>query len=234
MNTNALILLGCSFTVSLFSGLPSFAAPITITSASNVTLDFNGFYDSSNINIPGLSGRVNLSNFVFTNANAGTLPATIVSMNYTIINNSTAPVLTGRISNFAFDTTPTLLNTALNQVTGVFNTVAVDANQPNGIGTVEVCFTAVNCPGGGGGGVSLGNSGGGTASIYFGGNIAAFTLDNAFLRYQSVTCSAAAPCNASASGGLHGGDQVPEPSTYVLMTLGLAGLAFASRYTRRA
>jgi len=234
MRTIKFKLVGTFIAAALGGSLSVLSAPITITSASNVTLHFNGFYDSSQIVIPGLTGAVTLSGFSFTNATVASLPVTIVSMNYTIINDSAFPILTSRISNFAFDTTPTILNTPLNQVSGVFDTVKNNANQPNGSGTVEVCFTVQNCPGGGNGGVTLGNLGSGTASLYFGGNITSFTLDNAYIRYQSVTCTQGSPCNASANGNVTGGGDVPEPSSYALMSLGIAGIAFASRYVRRA
>lgn len=224
---------------ALCAALPTLAAPLTVASGSTLTLDFNGFYN--NTTIPGLTGEVTLSNFVFTSTTVGGQAATKVTMNYLIENTSLFPViLTSRISNFAFDTTPTILTTGLNQVTGAYDTVVINANQPNGIGTVEVCFTAANCPGGGSGGVWTGDSGGGAATLYFSGNISSFTLDNAVLRYQSVSCIIGSPCNSSASGvitastgGGAPGGQVPEPSTYALMSLGIAGIAFLSRHTRR-
>jgi hypothetical protein len=81
--------------------------------------------------------------------------------------------------------------------------------------------------------VTIGNTGGGTATLYYGGLINSFTIDNAFVRYQSVSCTAGSPCNGSASGTVAGGAAVPEPSSYALMSLGIAGLAFAARYNRK-
>jgi len=221
---------------AMCAGMPTAAAPIVATAGSTVVLDFNGFYSSDEILIPGLSGLVTLSNFVFTPVTIGGNSATRVNFNYSIANDSSYPVLASRISNFAFDTTPTLLNTSQNQVNGVFDTIVVNANQPNGIGTVEVCFTDANCPGGGSGGVTKGDTEGGTARLHFGGTVSSFTIDNAVVRYQSVYCAYGSPCSNSASGELvngSGGGQVPEPSTYLLMSLGIGGVAMASRYKRQ-
>lgn len=236
-STTLAVLCGLAIT-SIFGALPAGAAPFTVTAGSTLKLDFNGFYDSSNIVIPGLSGIVNFSNVNFASATVSGQQATRVTLNYEIINDSTSPVLTSRISNFAFDTTPTLLSTTLNQLNGVFDSIQVNANQPNGIGTMEICFTAQNCPGGGSGGVTMGNSGTGGATLYFGGSINSFAIDNAVLRYQSLSCISGSPCSGSASGNLisDGKDSigdVPEPSTYALLTMGIAGIALRSRLARR-
>lgn len=213
---------------------PVSALPVTVTEASGpVVLNFNGFYDSSIILIPGLSGQVTLSNFDFNSTVLSGNPATIVTFNYSVTNTSQFPVLTSRISNFAFDTTPTILSSAPNSITGVFDTVRISANQPNGIGTIETCFADANCPGGGSGGVTMGNTGGGAATIYYGGLINSFTIDKAVVRYQSVSCTSGATCSGSASGVATSTGEVPEPSNYALMSLGIAGLAFVSRYKRR-
>lgn len=234
MNFLRFNLLGGMIAATLMMSAPVSALPVTVTPASApVVLNFNGFYDASVIVIPGLTGTVTLSNFGFTDTTLSGNAATLVSFDYSISNTSQFPVLTSRISNFAFDTTPTILASAPNAVTGLFDTIQLNANQPNGIGTVEVCVTAANCPGGGSGGVAQGQTGGGTMSIYYGGSISSFSIDNAVLRYQSVTCEVGSACSGSASGSVTSGGEVPEPSSYALMSLGIAGLAFASRYNRK-
>jgi len=224
---------GVFIATALLTCSPLSALPVGITAGSSLTLDFNGFYNNPAVAIPGLSGTVSLSGFAFSNTLLGSDAATIVTFNYLVSNTSQAPILTSRISNFAFNTTPTILAGAPNSTTGIFHTVAVNGNQPNGIGTVEICITGVNCAGGGGGGVSLGNIGGGTATIYYGGSINSLTIDSAFVRYQDVSCTSRSPCSGSASGTVTGGSAVPEPSSYALISMGIAGLAFASRYTRK-
>lgn len=228
-------LLSGMIAATLMTSAPVSALPVTVTeSTAPVVLHFNGFYDSSVIVIPGLTGTVTLSNFDFTGTVLSGKTATIVTFDYNISNTSQFPVLTSRISNFAFDTTPTILASAPNSITGVFDNVRINANQPNGIGTIETCFTDANCPGGGWGGVVKGDSDGGTATLYYGGLINSFSIDNAVVRYQGVVCSGRYPCSGSASGSVtSGGGEVPEPSSYALMSLGIAGLAFASRYNRK-
>lgn len=234
MNVHKISILGGLLAAAFFTATPAVALPISVTEASGAqTLNFNGFYDSSQITIPGLSAQITLSNFDFTYDTL--LNRTSVVFDYSLTNTSTSPVLTSRVTNFAFDTTPTVLSGAPNAVTGVFDTVALNGNQPNGIGTMEFCITDVNCAGGAGGGVNLGQTAGGTITIYFSGNQSSMTFDNAVVRYQSVTCSSGSPCSGSASGIVteDGGGEVPEPSTYALMSLGVAGMALASRYTRK-
>lgn len=219
------------------------AAPFTLTQGSLATLSFNGFYDSSHIVIPGLSGVVTLSNVSFNAASVGGQAATRLDMNYQIVNDSKSPILTSRISNFAFNSSPEILSGASNRVTGTFSSVKLGANQPNGIGNVDICFTAANCPGGGSGGVTMGSTGSGTATLYFGGTISALTIDSAFLRYQSVSCGNGSACNSSASGELISPQvnialaptgSVPEPSTYAMISLGLGAIAFGSRRKARS
>jgi len=199
----------------------SLSMATTVTNGSNILLDFNGFYNSSPIIIPGLSGTVNLSGFLFSDVMIAGQGATKVNFNYMVTNDSASPVTSSRISNFAFNTTPNLIATAPNAVTGVYTSVQLNNNQPNGIGTVEVCVTAQNCPGGGSGGVTLGNSGGGSITLYFAGaGRTAFSIDSAFLRYQDVVCRTGSPCSGSASGNLTGVSNIPEPSTYGMLAIG--------------
>jgi hypothetical protein len=224
------------FAGALLMALPLAAAPITLTTGSSATLNFNGFYDANKITIPGLTGQVLLSNFSFTPTLLSGQAATIVALNYVVNNNSTSPTLTSRISGFAFNTTPDILTTAPNSVSGLFDTVVYAANQPNGIGTVEMCWATIGCPGGGGGGVDIGGSAGGSASLYFAGTLSSLNIDTAFLRYQSVTCSAGSPCNGSASGdpSTYSDYSTPEPSSFGLLSLGLAGAALALRQKHRS
>ena len=221
-----------AFLLLLTGALAAQAAPLTITSSTNVVLDFNGFSGNSSGIINGLSGQVQLSGFAFTNTTVDSQAATKVTFNYMVTNDAGAPVLSSRISNFAFNTSPTVRATTLNQVTGVYDTVVRNANQPNGIGTVEVCFTDVSCPGGGSGGVAQGQSRGGTATLYFAGSgRTSFVLDNAYVRYQSILIDCDGcweECVTSASGAWVD-SSVPEPSTYAMFLAGGAALAIARR-----
>lgn len=93
---------------------------------------------------------------------------------------------------------------------------------PSGLGSVDFCVTAVNCAGGGGGGVTLGNTGTAYASIMFSGSgLTALTFDDIFVRYQSI---AGAGSVTSAVGA-----PVPEPGAIVVLSLGLLAVALRKR-----
>ena len=223
-------LVGC-VAGAILAAAPVGATAITITSSSSVSIDYNGFYSDSQTLIPGLSAEVNLSGFTFSSVTIDGHTATQVKFDYTISNTSTSPVTDSRVSNFAFNTTPNILATSLNTVTGAFTAIQTGATQPNGVGVVEICFTAQSCPGGGSDGVAMGHSGSGTATLNFLGTMSSFTIDNSYVRYQSVACLSGSPCNASASGvpTSPSNDPVPEPSTYALISGGLIGVWYMGR-----
>jgi hypothetical protein len=233
MNIHKISILGGLLAAAFFTATPAVALPITVQEGSAaVTLNFNGFYNSNPVTIPGLSAEVTLSGFDFNFISGFNI--TQVLFNYSIENTSTSPVLTSRVSNFAFDVTPNVLPYAPNSVNGLFNTIKYSQTQPNGIGTMEFCITGSNCPGGGSGGVTMGQTGGGQIALYLSGNQTRLTFDDAVVRYQSVTCATGSACSGSASGVVtEPGGEIPEPSTYALMSLGVAGIAMASRYSRK-
>ena len=109
-------------------------------------------------------------------------------------------------------------------MTGIYDTVN-DGNVPNQ-GDVEFCFTDVNCAGGGSGGVNIGGTGTGSATLFFLGDISTLTFDNFTVRYQSVECTAGymGNCPSSASG-----TNVPEPGMVGLLAIGLIGVVVARR-----
>ena len=217
-------------TMILASACLANATPTIVTNGTSLTLGFDGSGGSPVQTITGLTANLQLTAFNFLSYNSGTHSGqTAVSFNYSMFNNSTAPMVTSRVSGFGFNTTPNIVNTVDNIVTGVYNGIVYSVNFPNGIGTVELCITAQSCPGGGGGGVNQGNTGTGSATLYFSGLINSLTIDAAYDRYQSLTCTTGVLCPGSATGNvttLQTGGNVPEPNTVGLIGLGLIFLAF--------
>jgi hypothetical protein len=141
----------------LVVGAPTASAALILgsgdTGVAN-TITFDGFSGSPAGTIAGLSATVEVT---LTSVIGGNW-----LFSYLVTNTSSAPITASRLSNFGFNTDPNILASPASFVTGVFDTVEIGSNQPNQVGTVEVCFTDQNCPGGGSGGVEFGDSGGGT------------------------------------------------------------------------
>ncbi len=227
MTLRTMALASVALGASLLSlGANAAVLPVTASNGSSLTFDMNGFFkpeSAPSVTIDGLSALVTLSQFLFTATTVNGASATRVTFDYSIFNDSASPVSTSRVSNLAFSTTPNILASGTNSVSGVFGNLRLDANQPNGIGKVELCLTAANCPGGGGGGVTQGNSGGGSVTLTFAGLISSLSLDSLFVRYQSVSCITGATCSSSASGTAVA---VPAPGSLALVgVLVIGGLA---------
>lgn len=208
--------------------------PITATAGSDFVVNYNGFINNGATIIQGLTGKAHFYNFGFQNGTGSHSGQTLVSFTIDLTNNSSSPITGSRISGLDFDTTPNIA-TSGNTVSGVFDTVVTksNANLPN-VGHVELCFTDVNCAGGGSGGVTQGNTGAILANLYFvGSGLTSVTFDNLYDRYQSITgpCSG---CGGSASGAVVG-SAVPEPSQIpTLMVFSAALLLFARQRMLRS
>lgn len=217
-------ILRCATAVTaLLIASPALADPITLDAAdvgTSFTLDYNGFADGSVID--GLSGS---TTFTLTGVSS-----TGYTFDYSVAN-TTDSGLTSRISSFAFDTNPDI---ATASSTGTFDYTVLDSNYPNGIGNVDVCFKGgdSNSCGGNSGGVTTGDTGTGTLTLNFGTPVSSLTLDNFFIRYQSITGAGNVTSASGAVTSSSGGTQVPEPGMIVLFGFGLAGVAFASRRRR--
>ena len=138
-----------------------------------------------------------------------------------------------RITAFGFNTDPNIVANGARVLSGgVFSEIRYDTNVPNGVGNVELCFTTQNCAGGGGDGLTMGQSSSGRFSLQFGNaNLQSLTLGNIVLRYQSL--------NAPGLNGASGTGTVstltaavPEPGTWAMMLLGFGAIGFSMRRKR--
>ncbi|MXO73834.1 cistern family PEP-CTERM protein [Altererythrobacter aerius] len=224
MRRSKFILVGTAL-AALVAATPALADPITFDAddvGTTFTLNYNGF--SGGTMVDGLTAS---TTFTLTG-----VTGTSYTFDYTV-NNTTGSGVESRISSFAFDTDAQI---ATASSTGTYNDALTGSSYPNGIGSVDVCFKAggSNSCAGGNGGVTTGDIGSGSLTLGFAQPITSLTLDNFFVRYQSV--SGAGPIS-SGNGAVitsSGGTPVPEPEMLVLFGLGAAALAFRSRRRQAA
>lgn len=220
------------FSAGLVLGAPTASAAVVLGSTdvgSTFTISFNGFTGSPAGVIPGLSADIQftLTSFVST-ANTSSW-----GFSYIISNTSGAPVTASRLSTFGFDTNPNV-NTGSTSASGIFSSITYNANQPNQAPDVELCFSAQSCPGGGGGGVTQGNTGSGGFILGFTSAITELTLSDFVIRWQALTYPGVAGGSGSGTEtGCEGRNcediNVPEPGTLALLGLGAIGFAIRRR-----
>ena len=225
---NKLILACAAFGTFGLTAAPAMADAITLGAANigtNYTLNYNGFSDGTTIS--GLTGS---TTFTLTGISGNDY-----TFGYSVANTSSTPITASRISSFAFNTNPDIASATS---TGAFSYTTLNSNYPNGIGNVDVCFkdaSTGSCAGGGGGGLTIGESGTGTFTLSFSQPISSLTLSDFYLRYQSitgagnVTSASGAGTLTGTSGGTSGGTSVPEPGMLRLLSLGLIGTALLRR-----
>ena len=212
--------------LSLFAAAPAAAEPILLDPSKvgdSYTVDFDGFVDG-NVTVDGLGAQLTLT--------LTSVIGNVYNFAYQLTNTTDSGV-TSRVSGFAFDTDPAIASATS---TGTYDNAIIGGKYPNLVGSVDVCFQGGNsksCSGGGSGGVFNGNTGTGTLSLNFGTALSSLTLDDFFVRYQSIT---GAGDIGSASGrqvstSTSSGNDVPEPNMMILF--GLAAMMIFAGTRRR-
>ncbi len=230
MKKNLVLCALAAFTVTLAT--PALAEPILLDASKlgeSFTINYDGFSDGTVIDNLTAS-----TTFTLTGATDDTY-----TFDY-IVNNTTDGGVGSRISSFAFNTDPDIIGASS---TGSYNFAVTDSSYPNGIGSVDVCFKggASNSCAGNQGGVTTGQTGTGTLTLSFDGPISSLTLDDFFVRYQSITgvdgvgSASGQQTSSSTSGGgtSSGGTPVPEPGMLGLFAASLIGLGLMRRRRRR-
>lgn len=182
---------------------------------------FNGLVEG--VPLGGLSAQIDFT-LLSVSGNAWTFQ-------YDVDNTSGAPVTASRVSVFGFQVTP---NVDTSTSTGLFDIAVVGNNNIPGLPfNAEACYKggggAGNCAGGGGDGVAMGDPNAiGTFTLNFGGPTGSVTLENFFVRYQSID----AP-GIQGGSGVGTGTVVPEPATWAMMIVGFGLAGTMIRTARR-
>ena len=226
MNTRNLVFSAVAG-LGLLASTPAAAEPILLDAnevGESFSIDFDGFVNGD-VTVPGLSSQLILT--------LTSIVGNVYNFDYSMTNTSdTGSGVDARVSSFAFNTDPDISGATS---TGTYNFTNTDSNYPNQIGTVDVCFQAAKtgaCAGNKGG-VFGGETGTGTLALSFDSALSSLTLDDFFVRYQSVS---GAGDITSASGrqvttSTSSGNEVPEPN--MMLLFGLAALMIFAGTRRR-
>lgn len=202
----------------LLVATPAAAEPIMLGSDDvnkSFTIDFNGFTGDGGV-IDALGAKLTLTLKAITGKT--------YNFDYALSNTTdTSGGANSRVSSFAFNVDRDLQSASS---TGLFKFPQLNGKYPNGIDKVDVCFKGKEtraCQGGGGEGILAGKTALGTLSLDLTEKASTLTLDDFFVRYQSVS---GVPGVGSASGAqissTSGGNDVPEPN--MLLLFGAAAL----------
>jgi hypothetical protein len=183
--------------------------------------------------VPGLTGTLYLE---YDGATLNANGTYTWNFDYTVTNTSSGAI-TSRISSFALNTTPNPLAVTS---TGLFDHIETNVQLPNifGQGVTDFCASAGNNSCSGGDGLTNGQSASGEFNLNFAGSVSAITLDDAFLRFQSITGTAFGNSGLGLNTDVCVGcvptptAAVPELSTWFMMIIGFAGMGTLA-YRRR-
>lgn len=207
------ILFSAILATAAFAAQPA-AAVVTFDSAGDTsgTINFNGIVNGAVQ--PGLTSSLSLTLNSIVNG--------VFTFGYSLTNTSSAPITASRVSGFGFNSTPNAQATG-NSVTGTFSNVTLNGNVPQ-LGQFDICVSNVNCAGGASGGVLFGQTGTGTLTLNFGAGTTSITLDDFYVRYQSIV---------GATGGDSGSGSpippIPEPATWMMIVGGFGALGSIMR-----
>ena len=217
----------------VLAAAPAVAEPITVNSGSigqAYTFNYNGYSGSTTVD--GLTAS---TTFTLTGVSSNSY-----TFSYSVANTTGDPV-NSRVSSFGFNTDPTISSASS---TGTFSYSTLNSSYPNGIGAIDVCFKDAktgSCAGGGSGGVADGQTGTGTFTLNFAQPVTSLTLNDFYVRYQSVsgagniTSASGAVTSSSTTGGsttggsTTGGTEVPEPGMLGMMGGALIAVALFRR-----
>jgi hypothetical protein len=206
---------------------------------ASIIINANALNTSFNVNYLGLVGGTSTSNvtaagsFMFTGVTNNNLT---YNFNYSLLNNS---IYDSRLSSFGFNVVSGATIAAVSS-TGYYSYANQNQNYPEGVGTIETCYSPENngtCTGNGGGLTSNPDqTGTGTLSITLASAMASLTLDDFVTRFQAINPTV----NGSNSGVGIGTIQdisgpvsaAPEPATWAMMLIGFGFIGFALRRPR--
>lgn len=228
------IAVGLAALAAMAVSTPALADPITLDSSdvgSSFTIDFDGFTDDSGNTIENLTSSITFTLDAVTGDS--------YSFSYQV-DNTTSGGLTSNLSSFAFNVDPDISGASVNGAYSfafVTDGQANDPSYPNQIGAVDVCFKAANsgsCSNSGG--ISEGQSGSGTLTLFFDPDASEITLSDFFVRYQGITGAGdvtSANGQGTTTSGSTSGTQVPAPGMLGLLGLALFGLVAMRGRSRR-